>query len=92
MGEKTLSQEIKQAQTAIRRDARTIRLEPVRYTVKGLGLLVEAAAMGITSGYTIYSGWHDRFPAWGSAALLTAGAFIAIRAFVEFVKFLNRRG
>lgn len=65
--------------------------ETVRYTAKGLALLVEAIALGVTSGYAVFAGWNADLPKWGADTLMIAGAFIAIRAFVEFVKFLNRR-
>lgn len=72
-------------------DAFFDKTKTLRYTLEGLALLLEAAAMGVTAGFAIYSGWYANLPTWGSWALLIAGAFIAIRAFVEFVKFLNRR-
>lgn len=63
----------------------------VMYTCKSFCIFVEALALGITSGYAIYAGWYANLPTWGKDTLLIAGGFIAIRAFIEFVKFLNRR-
>lgn len=87
-----LHTELKTAGRQRQRDQLNAKTETLRYTVKGLALLLEATALGITSAYAIYSGWTDaKLPTWGADVLMVAGVCIALRAFVEFVKFLNRR-
>ena len=93
-----LSQELKSAgqwrakqEKALAKVERKKKTEDLRYILNSIKDLVEALALGVTSGYAIYSGWYATLPKWGSVALLVAGSFIALRAFVEFVKFLNRR-
>lgn len=92
MGKKTIGDELKEAHKEHGKEAFSKKTEPMRYALQGLEMLVEALAFAIASGYAIYSGWHNDLPKWGADVLLVAGALIAIRAFIEFVKVLNRRG
>lgn len=86
-----LLKDIEKEANAKKPQTKKIKLEDIRYCIKSLELLVEATALAIVSGFAIYSGVQGDLPDWGRVIVVGAGSLIALRAFVEFVKFLNRR-
>ena len=86
-----VKQEVK-AKEAKKNSKAKSKTADIRYCLKSLELLVEAAALAVVSGFAIYQGVSSDLPQWGQIVIVGAGSLIALRAFVEFVKFLNRRG
>lgn len=91
MSDKPLK-EVRDFQASQKKKAWSDKTADLRYCFNGLELLVESGALATTSIYAIYSAQHNHMPHAGAVVLTVAGAVIALRAFVEFVKLLNRRG
>lgn len=64
----------------------------VKTIVESFTELIEAISLIIVSGFAIYQAKFNGQGKWWVYPVLIAGAVIAVRASIEFLRYLKRRG